>query len=220
MIPSSPLQPASCGRPSEIQAVIFDWGGVLMRTVDPAPRLAWDARLGLDPGGIHRLVFESDEWRRAQLGQIGEDQVWASLGARLALAPAVLAELRCDFWAGDQLDTDLVSFIRRLRPRFKTALLSNFPTSLRALLGQYGLTDAFDAIVISGEEGIVKPDARIYQVVAQRLGVSVGDCLLVDDFAENVQGARKAGMQALCFAPVDTAMQALREIAQDTVTLA
>ena len=195
-----------------IQAVIFDWGGVLMRTADPGPRLAWDARLGLAAGSINRLVFESADWRRAQLGQISEDEVWSNLGARLALAPDALAELRRDFWAGDRLEAEMVTLVRRLRPRFKTALLSNFPASLRALLTQCGVTDAFDEMVISGEVGLVKPDARIYSLAAGRLGVPVGECLFVDDFVENVKGARAAGMQALYFAPVDKAMAELRQL--------
>jgi len=193
-----------------IQAVIFDWGGVLMRTADPGPRLAWDARLGLAAGSINRLVFESADWRRAQLGQISEDEVWSNLGARLDLAPDALAELRGDFWAGDRLEAEMVTLVRRLRPRFKTALLSNFPASLRALLTQCGVTDAFDEMVISGEVGLVKPDARIYPLAAGRLGVPVGECLFVDDFVENVKGARASGMQALHFAPVDKTMAELR----------
>ena len=188
-----------------IQAVIFDWGGVLMRTGDPGPRLAWDARLGLTSGSVNRLVFESGDWRRALLGQIGEDEVWSNLGARLSLSAEALAELRRDFWKGDQLDAEMVTLVRRLRPHFKTALLSNFPASLRALLTQCGVTDAFDEMVISGEIGLVKPDARIYPLTAERLGVPVGECLFVDDFVENVTAARAAGMQALHFAPVGAA---------------
>ena len=195
-----------------IQAVIFDWGGVFMHTADPGPRLAWDARLGLAAGSINRLVFESGDWQRAQLGQISEDEVWSKLGARLDLAPDALAELRHDFWAGDRLEADMVTFVRRLRPRFKTALLSNFPASLRALLTQCGVTDAFDEMVISGEVGMVKPDARIYLLAAGRLGVPVGECLFVDDFVENVKGAQAAGMQALHLAPVDKAMAELRRL--------
>ena len=195
-----------------IQAVIFDWGGVLMRTADPGPRLAWDVRLGLPAESVKRLVFASDDWRRAQLGQISEGEVWDSLGARLGLAPDALAELRRDFWAGDQFDAELVLLIRRLRSRFKTALLSNFPASLRALLSQCNMTDAFDAIVISGEVGLVKPDARIYSLAAERLGVPVGECLFVDDFVENVAGARAAGMQTLHFAPLEAARRELRRM--------
>ena len=192
-----------------IQAVILDWGGVLMRTADPGPRLAWDARLGLTPGSVNRLVFESGDWRRAQLGQISEDEIWWNLGARLSLSAEALAGLRRDFWKGDQLDAELVTLVRRLRPHFKTALLSNFPASLRPLLAQCGVTDVFDEIVISGEVGQVKPDACIYQLTAERLGVPTGECLFVDDFVENVEGARAAGMQALHFAPVGAAMAEL-----------
>ena len=196
-----------------IRAIVFDWGGVIMRTVEPGWRLAWDVRLGLEPGSVSRLFFESDAWQRAQLGQAAEADVWAGLGARLNLSPEALAELHHDFWAGDQLDDELVQFIRSLRPRFKTGLLSNFASSLRAWLGQCSLGDAFDAIVISGEQGLVKPQARIYQLAAERLGAPIGECLFVDDFVENIEGARRAGMQALHFAPVDAAMAQLRHLA-------
>jgi epoxide hydrolase-like predicted phosphatase len=182
-----------------IQAVIFDWGGVLMRTVDASPRLAWDARLGLRPGSVNRLVFESPAWRRAQLGHISDGDFWADLRARLNLSPEALAKFRRDFWAGDRLNGDLVALIGSLRPHCKTALLSNFSTQLRQLLTQHELIDAFDVIVISGEEGLLKPDARIYHLAAERLGVPAADCLFVDDVEENVVGARAAGMQALHF---------------------
>lgn len=195
-----------------IRAIVFDWGGVIMRTVDPGFRLAWDARLGLAPGSINRLFFESHEWQRAQLGQAGEDEAWASLGARLNLSPEALAELRHDFWAGDQADAELVAFIRSLRPRFKTGLLSNFAASLRPLLAECNVADAFDAIVISGELGAVKPSAQIYQRAAERLGTPMGECLFVDDSSENIEGARQAGMQTLHFAPVQTAMSGLRRL--------
>jgi putative hydrolase of the HAD superfamily len=195
-----------------IRAVIFDWGGVLMRTDDPNPRLAWDARLSLPPGSINRLVFESAGWSRALYGQIGDDELWAEVGDQLNLSAESLAELRHDFWAGDRLDGELVSLIRGLRPRYQTALLSNFTAGLRPLLARYNLAAAFDVIVISGEEGIVKPDARIYQVTAARLGTPPSECLFVDDFKENVAGARAAGMQALHFAPVDAAMVELRKL--------
>jgi epoxide hydrolase-like predicted phosphatase len=200
-----------------IQAVILDWGGVLMRTLDLTPRLKWDARLGPTSGAdtIARLVFESGDWRRAQAGQISEEMVWTHLGARLQLAPEALAELRHDFWAGDRLDGELLALIRRLRPRFKTALLSNFPSSLRTLLAEQGVSDAFDLVIISGEEGIVKPDPRIFRLAAQRLGVPIGDCLFVDDFVENIQGARAAGMQTLHFAPPESVIAELKRLTLD-----
>lgn len=195
-----------------IRALVLDWGGVVLRTQDPSFRLAWDARLGLPPGSVNRLVFESAEWMRALQGQISEGEFWAGFGARMNLSSDVLAEFQRDFWAGDRLDQDLAAFIRDLRPRCKTALLSNFTARLHQLLAQYNLVDAFDVVVISGEEGIVKPDARIYRLVAERLGMSPSECLFVDDSEENVAGARTAGMQALCFAPIDAMMVELRRL--------
>lgn len=195
-----------------IQAVILDWGGVLMRTEDGGPRLAWDARLGLAPGSVNRIVFESAAWQRALAGQMSEGALWADVGARLGLADGALAEFQRDFWAGDRLDGGLVTLVRGLRMRYKTALLSNFTARLRDELAQHGLLDAFDAIVISGEVGIVKPDARIYRLVAGRLGAPPGECLFVDDYEENIVGARAVGMQTLHFAPVDAAIAELRKI--------
>jgi epoxide hydrolase-like predicted phosphatase len=195
-----------------IRAVIFDWGGVFMRLVDPSPRLTWDARLGLAPGSVSRLVFASPAWLRAQLGQISDGDFWADLGTRLNLAPKALAEFQHDFWAGDRLDGDLVALVRSLRARSKTALLSNFSAELRRLLTQYDLIDTFDAIVISGEEGIMKSDTRIYHLAAKRLGVPISGCLFVDDFEENVTGAQAAGMQAIHFVSSSSLVQALSEL--------
>jgi epoxide hydrolase-like predicted phosphatase len=194
-----------------IRAVIFDWGGVFMRTVDASPRLAWDARLGLAPGSVNRLVFASPAWQRAQLGQISDGDFWAGLRARLNLSPDALAEFQRDFWAGDRLDGDLMALVRSLRPHYKTALLSNFSAQLRQLLTQYDLIDAFDVIIISGEVGILKPDARIYHLVAERLGVPAADCLFVDDFEENVAGAQAAEMQAVHFVSFASLVQVLSE---------
>ena len=195
-----------------IRAVILDWGGVLMRTEDAGPRLAWDARLGLEPGSVNRLVFKSSAWQRALVGQMSEGELWADVGARLGLADGALAEFQRDFWAGDRLDGGLATLVRGLRPRYKTALLSNFSARLRDELAQHGLLDAFDAIIISGQVGIVKPDARVYRLAAGRLGVLPGECLFVDDYDENIAGARAVGMQTLHFSPVDAAIAELRRV--------
>lgn len=197
-----------------IRAVILDWGGVIMRTADPAPRLDWDRRLGLEPGKINDLVFASPEWACTLDGRMDEDGFWAAWGARLGFSPQTLQGIRRDFFAGDRLDASLVGIIRSLRPRFATGLLSNFGAHLRAELERLELLDAFDAIVISGQVGVTKPHPRIYQLAAEWLGVPPAECLFVDDFTENIMGARQAGMQTLHFYPVESAVAQLRALAQ------
>jgi HAD superfamily hydrolase (TIGR01549 family) len=204
-----------------MRAVLYDWGGVLMRTGNHGFRHALDARLGLAPGGLEQLVFGCVEWKQAQLGQMSEEAVWAALGARWSLGPDALTQMRRDFWAGDQLDGELVAFIRSVRPHVKAGLLSNFASSLRGLLIECGVLDAFDAVVISGEEGVLKPEARIYHIAAERLGTPLSECLFVDDSIENIEGARRAGMQTFHFAPVEGALTRLRAgLAQRTSTSA
>lgn len=64
---------------------------------------------------------------------------------------------------------------------------------------RYAWLQRFLGIVVSGEEGFVKPDAAIYRTLLERYGLSAADCLFIDDSPSNVAGARAVGMQALQF---------------------
>jgi epoxide hydrolase-like predicted phosphatase len=55
----------------------------------------------------------------------------------------------------------------------------------------------FDAVVISGEVGLHKPEPEIYLLAAERLGVKPRSCVFVDDLRENCAGAEAVGMTAL-----------------------
>jgi 2-haloacid dehalogenase len=64
---------------------------------------------------------------------------------------------------------------------------------------RFGFLSEFDGIVVSGEEGLIKPDAAIFNLFLQRYGLTAGDCLFIDDSPHNVEGARAVGMHALRF---------------------
>ena len=105
---------------------------------------------------------------------------------------------KAEFWSGDQLDHELVALLKSLRPRYKTAILSNYWTNAREFFThELGLDQAVDLLIISSEEGLAKPDPRLYALAADRLGVSPPAAVLVDDNQSNVEGARAAGMQAI-----------------------
>ena len=111
---------------SGIKAVLFDYGGVIMRTVDPRPRRELERMFGLELFGADRLVFGHPLWDEAQLGRISSDDVWADLGRQLELDSDGLAEFRERFWDGDRLDAELVALIRELREAcYRIGLLSN-----------------------------------------------------------------------------------------------
>ena len=196
-----------------IRAVIFDFGGVIVRTEDQHGRRKWEARLGIPEGALAHTVFGSEAAARATLGRVPESEVWRHVAVTYGLSAEQLKELHSDFWSGDRLDAELVRFIRSLRPRYATALLSNaWPDARDAFTQEFGLADAVDAMIISAEEGVAKPDARIYQIAAQRLGVRPEQAVFVDDVVENVQGAQAAGLQAIHFQNREQALSELRVI--------
>lgn len=94
----------------------------------------------------------------------------------------------------------LVDYIRGLRPDYKIGLLSNVGRGVMDRLFSAAEQDElFDTVVLSSEVGIVKPDAAIFTLTADKLGVSSEECLMIDDLSANINGAIAAGMQGVVF---------------------
>ncbi len=184
-----------------VRAVIFDVGGVLLRTQDHGYRHRWDDRLGLHHGQIEEMVFNSEAGQKAQRGEISDEELWAWIAEELSLGDQAEA-FRRDFWAGDVMDNDLVDAIRALRPAYQTAVISNATDALRETLSEtYGIADAFDLIVGSAEEKVMKPSPVIYERALAALGRQAEEAVFIDDFARNVQAARALGMAAIHYRP-------------------
>lgn len=190
------------------RAVFFDLGGVIVRTEFQAPRQRLAERLGMEYEDLVRLVFESETSRTASIGAISEAEHWQMVARKLK-RPNEADALRDEFFAGDVIDRALVDFIRSLRPRWKTGLISNAWSGLRAYLVEKKFDDAFDSIVISAEAGMMKPKAEIYQMALGQLDVHANEALFVDDFIENVEGAHAVGMTAIHFQSPE---QAIRDV--------
>ncbi len=194
-----------------IRAVIFDFGGVLVRSENLDGRQKWESRLGLPPGELARLVFNSETARLATLGKLTEGRIWQELGKQFQLGPGALQELQEDFWSGDRLDGELVEFLKCLRPAYKTAILSNaWPGARRTFEEKFGLGSAVDRMIISAEEGLAKPDTEIYRRACRQLDIQPAEAAFVDDFAENIRGALALGMQAIHFEGTTQVLSSLR----------
>lgn len=196
-----------------IKAVIFDLGGVLVRTEDQGPRHDLVARLGISRKEMYHLVFDSQSARQASLGEVTAQEHMESIRVALGLSLEEFSPVPGAFWSGDRLDTGLVDFIRSLRPRYKTALLSNAWDDLRGYLTErWQITDAFDELVISAEVGIAKPDPRIYHLALERLGAVPAEAVFVDDFNENIEAARALGINTIYFHDPQQALAELKGI--------
>lgn len=185
-----------------IKAVIFDVGGVLVRTESRQPRNDLEARLGLAPGAAEMLVFNGLVGLQAQRGEMTSQALWASVQRELGLDVDGLAQFRAAFYGGDRLDEALVAFVRSLRPRYQTAIISNAMDDLLEMVTQhYPMADAFDLIVGSAYQRVMKPAPEIFLHTLAELGRAPEEAVFIDDFAHNVEGARAVGMAAIHFVP-------------------
>jgi putative hydrolase of the HAD superfamily len=196
---------------SRLKAVIFDFGGVLVRTRSQNRRIAWEQRLGLSRGEAEALVFGGASGTAAQHGQITDEAHWRWLSKRLQLSPDDLARFREEFFADDVLDTALVAYIERLREAgYHLGLLSNASDVARKVFAEvYGVLDRFDSVTISCEEGVMKPDPRIYRVALERAGARAEESVFVDDVAANIESAQQVGMHGIHFCSTEQAIEEL-----------
>lgn len=187
--------------------MLFDYAGVMTVPVDEALR-SFEHAEGVEPGSVREFIatgyaggpdsalVEGLETGRIELGEF-ERALAAHLRVRPgAQAPAAEGLMRRIF-AFLPRDPRMAALARRLRAAgVRTGLLTNTWGGAEdhdpAVLGQ-----VFDVAVLSGEVGMRKPQAEIFALAAERLGLAPGDCLFVDDFESNVAAAREAGMEAL-----------------------
>ena len=208
---------ASQPQPGRITGVIFDYGGVLAHTQHQEPRAAWEHRLGLQPGALTRAVHNTHSWIAAQRGEITLDRHWQEVSLALGLCPADTAALRAAFYSGDVLNVELVACIDRLRNSgLRVGLLSNFSADLRAMLVQQDLLQRFDALAISAEIGVMKPDAAAYRAVLAMLGLEAPTCVFIDDIPANVAAAQAVGMHGIVFADNASCLAALTHLLSPT----
>jgi putative hydrolase of the HAD superfamily len=189
-------------------AVIVDMGGVLERAVDRTSRSGWEQRLGLPAGKLDQLMAEAigPGWE----GGRSEAEIQARFAASLGLNAESITPVIDAFAADTSLEPELTEFIQQIRP---VAILANAGPAARATwLRQHRLDQLVDAIVISAEERLSKPDPRSYQTAAERLGVKPEQCVFIDDRLENVIGAAALGMYAIHHSSAADTVAILRRV--------
>jgi epoxide hydrolase-like predicted phosphatase len=174
-------------------ALLIDWGGVLTTNLFTSFR-AYCVKAEIDPQAL-RGRFSSDPAFRELLialekGELEEAAFEQQLAPLLGVEPEGLID---GLFAGVQADTAMVEAVRRARAAgVRTALVSNswgvhrYPHDL--------FDELFDGVVISGEERIRKPSRRMYELGAERAGVTAEQCVYVDDLPFNLTPAEELGM--------------------------
>jgi HAD superfamily hydrolase (TIGR01509 family) len=198
---------------NEIKAIIFDMGGVILRTEDHTPRTELAKRFGMTREELELLVFTSPSAMEATVGMISDRQHWANVWKELNVPEAEQAACEKAFWDGDAIDQKLIAFLRAQKGRYTTALLSNaWPSAREALTDYYHCMDAFDVSMFSYEVGLAKPDPAIYRQILERVGVKAEEAIFVDDVKENILAAAALGIHGIQFRGTDDALVQIAEL--------
>ena len=191
-----------------IRVVMFDIGGILEvipEGGDPATRFPaldeeWNTRLNLPPGHLTQCfdaVAADGAYGRCTYDEWSQ-RFQTSTGMNQSDFDTYMVAF-WDIYMGGP-NEELIAWFRALRPRYRTAILSNsFVGAREHEEERYGFTSMVDLAIYSHEEGVHKPDPRIYAIAIERLGVAPGEIVFLDDRPENVDAARAAGIQAVLF---------------------
>lgn len=187
-----------------VKAVVFDYGGVLRRD-DRDEFDAVDDAAGLPRGSLWAAYHDIPEYRLSREGKLDRDafraavvaEVARATGLGLARAKTALDVLDLRLAALSPIERDMRGLLILLRAggRVKLGLLSNGGRGSGSFVRDTGVTALFHDTIFSADVGLAKPDPAVFRLACERLGVPPGDCLLVDDQARHVEGAREAGLR-------------------------
>ncbi len=184
-----------------IRAVAFDIGGVLEKVGDLEEWLgAWRRHVGLDHGDFDDRLGQVDPRGLIGTGELSEREFRQGYIDAFGFSESEADEFMAQMWDWycGELDTELVEFVRGLRPAYTTGIISNSADGARREeQARYGFEELVDHIVYSHEVGLAKPDRRIYELACERFGVTPEELVFVDDVDSCVEGARSLGIHGV-----------------------
>jgi putative hydrolase of the HAD superfamily len=187
---------------SDVRAVLIDLYDTLVWSRWPTLRDLIEQRTGLDEGELVRAFVRTRPARSVGSFKGVEGDMTAVLNeAGIADDPTLVAELveleRAFLVDGVHLYEDSLPVMRALRGReIRVAVVSNCSHSTRPIVDRLGLEDEADAVVLSYEVGVAKPDAGIYLTALEQLRVAPDEAVFVDDQSAYCDGATRVGMDA------------------------
>ncbi|PKN88353.1 MAG: hypothetical protein CVU46_01455 [Chloroflexi bacterium HGW-Chloroflexi-8] len=196
----------------KIKVIIFDMGGVLIKTVDRARRTELAKKFNKSYDEIDKIVYGSDSSQKAMLGEISETDHFMNVLKCLGDPDFGIREFQEAFWGGDELDLELAEFISSKKNQFRFGMLSNAMSDIRKwLTDHYDFLNLFDIVFFSAEYKIAKPDLKFYRAILKEFDVDPNEVIFIDDFVENINAAKSLGMLTVHY---HSTKQAIFEINQ------
>ena len=203
----------------KIEAVVFDFGGVMTTSTMPMRVIELAEAKGIDWGvfkrgfDAHRLDYDAGRITLAEMYEL----IWRDAGI-VVDAGTNAAFMEADDRSWCYRNERTLAWMKALKSRgYKIGILTNMAPRFAREHFRSAFADFIaqaDAMVISGDEGIVKPQREIYDLLRGRIALPAASLLFVDDLERNVSAARAAGWQAIRFETNDQVEAAFERLLQ------
>jgi putative hydrolase of the HAD superfamily len=192
--------------PTEIRAVILDFGEVLchLPTPEAIDRLA--RMFEMDSQSFFPIYLESrGPYDR---GDLLPAEYWEKFAARLGVSldgDAIARARQIDLELWSQINEVMIRWLQQIHSAgFKTAILSNMPSDMVShLRNNFAWINHFDHHIFSAEVRSIKPEPAIYQHCMEALGVHPSEAVFIDDRDANLEQARAVGIRSIRFQSVE-----------------
>ncbi len=181
------------------QAVVFDWGNVI----------AFDDRSVVvdfmcETFQISAAEFEKANFEKRKAVQVGKSEIdfWVEWARKKGIElpddwPSTYTAALKKSVGADPKMLELIDILKQ--NQIRVGLLSNINSRYTQMIRDFGFYKPFDPCLLSCEMGLEKPDQRVYDLLLKTLGISGKDVVFIDDKLENVDSAKKKGIDAILF---------------------
>jgi putative hydrolase of the HAD superfamily len=185
--------------PPPVEAVLFDFGGVLSTSPFDAFERHERAR-GLPVGFIRTLNATNahdNAWARLERNEVDFDEFCLAFEAEAVAAGGTVDARELFATMAGEMRPEMVEAVRRCRERLKTGLLTNNFITPTTTARHHDVLDLFDVVIQSAVVGVRKPDPRFYLMACRELEIEPSAAVFLDDLGVNLKPARALGMQTI-----------------------
>lgn len=195
-----------------VDAVIFDFGGVLAEEGFFNGFRAIAERHGMDPGGVAETAVDVIRRGGYVEGRTSEEDFWEEFKSRTGITLTV-EDLREEILGGFTLRDFMFRYVDNLREAgYKVAILSDQTNWLEELDAEHGIYRRFDLVINSYRLGKTKKDSSIFDEIVKALGVEPGRALFVDDFDGHIRRADGRGLKTIHYTSRESFERQFRKI--------
>lgn len=134
-------------------------------------------------------------WKEAAYGKLSSIDFFRQIGFQKDID-----EIEIKYLDTIEIDEDFLDLATTLKENYRLVLLSNDISEWNLYLrNKYSLNEIFDLVIVSGDQGVLKPNAGLFNVILDQLGVMPSECVFIDDREKNLLAAEKLGMKTILF---------------------